>query len=561
MKEKILIALIFILALILRINGLAEVPPSLYWDEVSIGYNAYSLSRTGADEYNHKWPLLFESFNDFKMPGYFYSLIPFIKIFGLSDFIVRLPSAIYGILTVIVVYFLVKELFYGKDDFHGRPLQSKGDDKHRHCALLSMLLLAISPWHIQFSRAAFEVNSSLFWFILGVTLLLTARRRIQFLPVSAVILSISLYFYYSQRIMIPLIVFLVFVLWKDQWLKAKKWLIISIFIAIGIALPLARELITPKAMERLSVVSLFHNKELKFENYQLGIEDQNTLISSLFHHRYLFYSQTILKNYLSHSSPDFLFFFGDPNGRHSPRGMGLLYVWEIPFFLLGFYQLIKSKNKNKWLIFVWFFSAPIPAALSLPAPHALRSLLILPMPQIITAYGILQIWQYMKSKKTLQYLSLYFWLLASGFWLFNFIYYLDVYYVHYPQKAAADWADGHRQLWDYLKTAEKDYDRIIITGHYWQPYIFGLYYLKYNPELYQTAWDHGNFGKYYFERSGWDKKGDEYYRQKYDLEKMKKMPKTLIVAEKITEGKLLKVIYNKNGEKIFYIQKSLAKSL
>jgi len=140
MKHSLLIIAIISLAAILRFYSLGSNPPSLDWDEVSLAYNAYSIIRTGADEYGNDFPLLsIRSFNDYKPPMYVYSLIPSLLVFGKTDFAVRFPSALAGTLTVLVTYFLAKELF-----------------KNTKIAILSALFLAISPWHLQFSRIAFD---------------------------------------------------------------------------------------------------------------------------------------------------------------------------------------------------------------------------------------------------------------------------------------------------------------------------------------------------------------------------------------------------------------------
>src|SRR3989344_7737190 len=151
----IILTFVFLLAFFLRFYNLGSNPPSLTWDEASLGYNAYSILKTGADEYGNKLPLSIRSFDDYKPPLYVYLTIPFVALFGLSEFSVRLPSAIIGALSVIVIYFLVKEFL------------QRWDKKHQELiALVSALFLAISPWQLQFSRGAFEGNIGIFFYIL-----------------------------------------------------------------------------------------------------------------------------------------------------------------------------------------------------------------------------------------------------------------------------------------------------------------------------------------------------------------------------------------------------------
>ena len=111
MKKLVLIAII-LLAAILRFYKLAEVPPSLYWDEASLGYNAYSILKTGHDEHGVFLPITnFAAFGDYKPPGYVYMTVPSIALLGLSELAVRFPSALFGTLTVFLTYLIAKKLF------------------------------------------------------------------------------------------------------------------------------------------------------------------------------------------------------------------------------------------------------------------------------------------------------------------------------------------------------------------------------------------------------------------------------------------------------------------
>src|SRR3989344_5773824 len=209
MKHILLIISITLLAALLRFYQLGSNPPSLDWDEVSLAYNAYSIIRTGADEYGNTFPLLsIRSFNDYKPPLYVYSLIPSLLIFGKTDFAIRFPSALAGTLTVLVTYFLVKDLFAKNQKF-----------KSSRLAALSALLLAVSPWHLQFSRIAFEANLALFFFITGIFFLLRSFRQAIFLPLSALTLGLAIFSYHSLRLIVPLLV-LAMIVPRLSWLKS-----------------------------------------------------------------------------------------------------------------------------------------------------------------------------------------------------------------------------------------------------------------------------------------------------------------------------------------------------
>src|SRR3989344_2849602 len=151
MNRNILFA-VLTLAFILRFYHLGQNPLSLNWDETSNAYNAYSILKTGRDEYERFLPLYNRSFDDYKPPLYMYLNVPTVAIFGLTPFAARLPSALFGFLTVPLIYFLVRKLF-----------------NQKLMALAAMFLLAISPWHIQFSRVGFEANVGLFTAVTAIT--------------------------------------------------------------------------------------------------------------------------------------------------------------------------------------------------------------------------------------------------------------------------------------------------------------------------------------------------------------------------------------------------------
>ena len=134
-KFKFLLVFIISLSIFLRFYQLDKNPPSLYWEEVALGYDAYSIFKTGKDHHGNPWPLVaFESFGDWKPSLYFYATVPSIAVFGLNEWGVRFPSAFFGVLTVILTFLLVKELVGKRGGPKGRPI----------IALLSMFFLAIS---------------------------------------------------------------------------------------------------------------------------------------------------------------------------------------------------------------------------------------------------------------------------------------------------------------------------------------------------------------------------------------------------------------------------------
>ena len=160
--SKVVFTSILVVAALLRLWGLNSVPVSLFSDELDIGYQAYSIIETGKDYSGNSWPMHFQSYADNRTPLYIYSAVPTVAIFGITPLGVRLPAAIFGILGVWVFFLLTRELAG-----FSRMKEGIYADK---MALLAAGLMAASPWHIQYSRAAFEVTQLLFFLLLGYIL-------------------------------------------------------------------------------------------------------------------------------------------------------------------------------------------------------------------------------------------------------------------------------------------------------------------------------------------------------------------------------------------------------
>src|SRR3989338_1227399 len=150
-----------------RIWRLSEHTVSLSLDEVIVGYDAYSILHTGKDHHGHFLPLVFESIGDYKSPVLIYSIIPAIMILGLTEFGVRITVAVIGTLTIVTVYYLVKELL------SGNKLKASQTEL---IALITAFSLAISPWHIVVSRFSHDVVLAVFFLIIAITLLLWSLR-------------------------------------------------------------------------------------------------------------------------------------------------------------------------------------------------------------------------------------------------------------------------------------------------------------------------------------------------------------------------------------------------
>ena len=312
MKKHFLLILILLLAFILRVPFLDKYPAGLNADEAAVGYNAYSLLQTGRDEHGTSWPLVFRSFDDYKPAGYFYLVLPFVAAFGLNVWAVRLPSALLGVVSVYFIYLLVNKLF----------------PKKSHLSSLAALLLAISPWHIHFSRAGWEVNAASTFMVIGLYFLLKSLHNTKYFLPTTIFFVISLYTYHSLRVIIPLVSLAFLLIYLPD---IKKPVIISVIIGLLLLIPLILQFASVEGRSRFSGVSVFADSGPYWEALEYRRDHSNIWINRSLHSRFVTYGRRFVENYLSHFSPTFLFISGDEIGRSKTPEVGQLLFVTAPF--------------------------------------------------------------------------------------------------------------------------------------------------------------------------------------------------------------------------------------
>src|SRR3989338_1755390 len=151
----IVLSLSILISVFLHFYKINQVPPCLNADEAAFGYNAYSILKTGRDEYGKFLPLRFESFKDYKLPIYTYLSIPFVALFGLNDFSTRALNLVIGLAFIPLIYFLTKELF-----------------KNEKISIISAFLTSLSPGIYILSRHAHEGVIGTFFVLLSFLFLI-----------------------------------------------------------------------------------------------------------------------------------------------------------------------------------------------------------------------------------------------------------------------------------------------------------------------------------------------------------------------------------------------------
>lgn len=439
------IGIITLHGFILRIYQFAEKPNGLYVDEVAIGFNAYTILKTGKDEYGNRFPVLFRSFNDYKLPVYIYLTSISEFFLGKNPAAVRLPSVLFGTLSIPVFIYLINLLT------HKRKL-----------ALVGGFLLAVSPWHLQFSRTAFEANVNLFIILLATLITIYSLRGRCFLfLIGLSLFSLGIYTYQSSLIIAPLLLVVIFLVFKEKreemfhLPKNKKFIIFSFGLLCFMLLPYFLHFM--QALNRGISESFLRD----VHPYKSDAPSTVLLLSI----------DQFVRNFLSYFSLDYLFFEGDSIGRHSVREMGMIYVWELPFYIAGISLLFKKMNKSKLFFFLFLLLSPIAASLATPNPHALRGL----SPLIPIIFFISSGIDYFCNRLSDKWTSI-FKIALTCMVIYNMILYLHIYYIHYPKRSSPDWSSGYRETVKFLLDAQKSYSTIYITNSFPRSYIYLLFY-------------------------------------------------------------------------------------
>jgi len=490
-----ILGLIVCFGLFLRIFKLGDYPPALNWDEVSHGYNAYSILKTGKDEWGKFLPLVFKAYGDYKLPVYIYTTVFSIFIFGLNDFAVRLPSALAGVGTILFTYLLAIIVF--------EDLKKIEKEQIRKIALISSFLVAIEPWTLFLSRGAFEANLALFFFVSGIYFLFAGLRSPKFLIISSLLLGLTVWTYNSYRIFTPLILGAFAVIYRFEifgiWKKSRNSLSLSILLLVLFLMPMFFQLGFEEGQARYLKVTLIDEGAINYINEKRMKINLNPASERLLYNKFCFFLVRFANNWINHYSPNFLFLKGGSQYNFSLPDFGILYLINFPFFLLGLFIILKfalKRRKIQTFLLIWMLFAPIPASITRESPNVLRGITFLPLPMIIITLGFISIYsaknlKWFISRKLFAFLYLAILLISLSNYLVKYIF-------EYPKIYSWSWQYGYKDVVEYVENNYEKYDKIIITKKYGEPHEFLLFYWPWDPKKYQKD---GKLIRFF--QSGW----------------------------------------------------------
>lgn len=458
-RNLVLLVLIFILALSLRIFSLGSLPQSFHTDELFAGYVGKYIWLHGQDIYGNVFPLYFDKFGDFRPIGIFWFSGLSSSLFGLNEFTVRLPSVLFGALTVVPVYLLVKELF-----------------KKEKIALLSSLFLAIFPWHIVLSRATSEGVIGMFFLILSVYFgfMYVNKRSLKFLVFSLVFGVTTYLFYHVYRLLMPFIFLPLPLFIHETKHKIRISLCIVIFFALTALLSL-----TNFGSGRFSQVAFYKNESLNntIEKFTIGEGQNNVLVARGFHNKAVVYTREFIRQYLTYYSVDFLFEDKGLPDRYVVPNQGLLFYGFIPILLLFFlyFHPFSKTHKTSWYILYLLLLMPLPAALTNEdSPNLHRSMLMILPLVIMMGVGVHSFWT--DSNKKIRNIFIFG---ISLFIALEFIFFWHQYSIHQISNKPVYRNQGQKELIKYVQNNQRNYETIYMPLDGDLP----LYYLFYTQKM------------------------------------------------------------------------------
>jgi len=439
-KNNLVLIAILLLALFLRSFRLDYL--ELFGDELDAGYQAYSLMTTGHDYMGNLMPSYIHSFFEWRAPGLMYAIIPFIKIFGLNEWGVRMGPAVFGVLSIWGFYVLLLTVGIKKK-----------------VALTTAFLLSITPWHIQYSRAGFEITLLSCLLIFGLYFLIKKK-----ICIASIFLSFSLYTYSSANILMPLFVVMTLYFYKINLKDFVKLVVVGLILS----LPLAYQLLFGHVGDRFDTMNILSNKDViaLVNDYQNA--SGNTLVSKIFYNKYVVSIKKIAFNYSNAFGSNFLFKDGDVTFRHSLHQVGNMFWFELPLIFAGLVVSIKHK-KYLWVLGLLLVS-PIASSLTIDGfNHATRLFMLVFPLSFLAALGFHSIYNFK--------------FLFIVFFVYEFCQFQFYYWNFYRDESWRWWHTGYKQSMQYILDNKDKYQKVVMDNTYEPSLIRFLFWNKVDSRL------------------------------------------------------------------------------
>ena len=442
-KIEIVLFLILVIGSFVRLFKIGSMPNALNVDEASSGYDAFSLMKYGIDRNGNSFPVVLYSWGSGQSILYSLIMIPFLQFGGLTEFTMRVPMAIVGIISLYVMYYLLKNIFDNKK-----------------IALLGTFFLSICPWHIMKSRWGMECNlfPDLILFAIFLLIIGIKKKKTIYQVLAFIMFGISSYSYATSYLFLPFLVcgILAYLIFKKE-ISIKK-AIIYLGIVFVIAIPLIIYLvINTFDLNQISILEITIPK-LKVNRY----EEVSTIFSG-----------NIIENCVDNllATIKLLIMQYDGLEWNALKNYGIIYFISLPFFIIGLIISFKKYNKNIYnkIIDIWMISAII---LSAFCKININHINIMMIP--IIYYSILGIYEIIE-----KYNLILPWIISIYILLFILFTY------DYSKQDFNNYFTFNSGIQELSEYCEKlDVDNIYCDYSFKEPFIYFLFYQEYDVHEY-----------------------------------------------------------------------------
>ena len=456
LKQRVSIIFIVVMTILTRFIVLDKVPSHLSNDEISIAYDAYSILHTGRDEHNNFMPVSFQSHSTYKAPFYIYAASVTNLFLGNSEYSVRLPSAIFGSLTVLIVGFIVFIL-----------------SKNINLSILTSLVLALSPWHIYASRMALESNAALFLLVSAIWLFfINIRNKNNFyLFFSMMLFALSIWAYHTEWLLTPMIMVFLAINYRHK-IKINISFWVSILLFFIIVFPIASDawmMRNTNARANTEVI-------VKDPGIARILDDPDV---SLFR-KIRTISSSFIVNYSNYTKVSHLFFDGMPLlSKEDPYTVGLFLLPLLIFFWWGIFKIKLYFPNDFKFVYFWILATPLIPSLTIGGTNMVRNLATVVPYTLVISVGLYSLRSYFKGYK-----AVILCLLVA----ISFLYFSVIYYYHFPFQMGENFQYGYKQAAEYIKDNYEKYDRIVVDPRFGNvniyvgvPHLYLAYFTNLDP--------------------------------------------------------------------------------
>lgn len=454
----LVLAAILILAAAVRLYRLGDVPMGVTNDEIGYIYNAYSISHTGNNIYGQKLPLFTYVYKrDFPfMPVPTYILAAFFRIFPLNTFNGRLPTALLGTATVYLVFLFCCRLF-----------------KKTSVPYAAAFSLAVSPWHIFFSRSAYDTVWAAFFYLASLTALVTIRPHRPALSVSVGCFLMGLF---SYRGMVPMAPFLAIIfIW---YLKAQRIVnsgTVRIFMIGTLACLVLYGFIAYS--ERGNGFVSEATPDIRNIEQQIELSSRESrgpqIVKRIFLNKPVFLTDKYLNQYLSAYSPGILFLHGEQSQLYSMWNHGKFYILDIILVGLGIYFLIRTRQPAASFIGLTVLAAGVPGMIG-GEPYGARNLFMTIPAAIIAGCGV----YFITAAGRMRHLFI---IMLVLLYLFSFSRFNFDYFGRYAFDRSETWFKSMKDLSLVVRAGRKKHSSVLIRGSMFPDFLQYAFYTRIAP--------------------------------------------------------------------------------